>query len=78
MMARCNIEGCGWWGKARGLAVHQAKVHGVHPQHESLASESKVCPVPGCRVAVDDLLPHLIESHESWRLSSGKFVFEVV
>jgi len=68
----------------KGILIHQAKVHGVHPQHDDIKSietmekSPYLCPVPGCGVAVSDLLPHLIESHESWRLSSGKFVFEVV
>ena len=79
-MARCNIEGCVWWGKKAGLKIHQFRVHNIRAKHEDFSSSvsaSQLCPVPGCGVAVDDLLPHLIESHESWRLSSGKFVFEV-
>jgi hypothetical protein len=83
-MARCNVEGCSWYGKRSGLPIHLARVHGIHPQHESLASESnvlasesKVCPVPGCGQEVGDLEGHLEEKHESWRLSSGKWVFDV-
>ena len=65
-----------------GLRIHLARIHNIHPQHlesESnvLASESKVCPIPWCGMVVPDLLRHFEELHEDWRLSSGKFVFEV-
>ncbi len=33
-MARCDIAGCDWYGKASGKAIHMARVHGVHPRHE--------------------------------------------
>ena len=36
-MARCDIEGCGWRGKAAGLPIHKAKQHGIHPQHEDMS-----------------------------------------
>lgn len=29
-MARCNEPGCDWYGKKAGLAIHKAKVHGIH------------------------------------------------
>jgi hypothetical protein len=67
-----------------GLPIHLARAHGIHPQHDSesesnvLAFESKVCPIPWCGMVVPDLLRHFEESHEDWRLSSGRFVFEVV
>ena len=83
-MAKCKVEGCSWYGKRSGLPIHQAKVHDIHPMHEDLASESnllesesKVCPVPGCGLAVPDLPQHWEEQHSEWKLSSGRFVFEV-
>jgi hypothetical protein len=33
-MARCDVEGCDWYGKASGKAIHMAKAHGVHPVRE--------------------------------------------
>jgi len=73
-MTRCTQTGCGWEGKARGLKIHLAKVHGIHPQHEDVLES---CPVPGCGLHVPDLLAHLSQSHKEWRLSNGRFVFEV-
>lgn len=72
-----------------GLLIHLGKVHHVRKDYDSesnvlasqsnlIASESKLCPVPGCGLAVDDLLSHAKESHQEWFLSSGEFVFEVV
>ena len=58
-----------------GLVIHLARKHGIHPQHEDV---SQVCPIPWCGMVVPDLLRHFEELHEDWRLSSGKFVFEVV
>jgi hypothetical protein len=76
---------CGKKFKISGLAIHRARQHGIHPEHldsdsdsNPLASESKVCPIPWCGMVVPDLLRHFEELHEDWRLSSGKFVFEVV
>jgi hypothetical protein len=64
-----------------GLQIHMTKVHGFKVVHDSdsnvLASESKACPVPGCGQAVGDLENHLSENHQDWRLSNGKWVFEV-
>jgi len=84
-MARCTQKGCNWYGKKRGLKMHLFRVHGIRTKYEdlasqskALASESKVCPVPGCGLHVPDLQAHLSQLHEDWRLSSGKFVFEVV
>ncbi len=81
-MAHCTQPNCNWKGKKSGLPIHLARQHGIHPQHDSdsnvLASESKICPVPGCGESVPDLLTHLQEFHDSWRLSDGRFVFEVV
>lgn len=94
-MAHCPVKGCGWYGKAKGLRIHMARVHGVHPEHDALGEPSPIrselesesnssegtsnvkCPVIGCGKPVADLLTHLMESHREWRLSSGKFVFEV-
>ena len=36
-MARCDIEGCGWRGKAAGLAIHKARQHDIHPQHDDMS-----------------------------------------
>jgi hypothetical protein len=74
-LANCPIKDCNWKGKKSGLPIHLARKHGVHRKHEDL--ESEVCPVPGCGQEVGDLEGHLEEKHESWRLSSGKWVFEV-
>jgi hypothetical protein len=57
-----------------GLPIHLARAHNIHPQHEDV---SHVCPIPWCGMVVPDLLRHFEEQHEDWRLSSGKFVFEV-
>jgi hypothetical protein len=35
-MARCDVEGCDWYGKASGLAIHKARAHDIHPIHEEL------------------------------------------
>jgi hypothetical protein len=88
-MANCPIKDCNWKGLKAGLPIHLARMHGVHPQHDDLSEDStimavssnnnqvQVCPVPGCGQEVGDLEGHLEEKHESWRLSSGKWVFEV-
>jgi len=39
-MARCDIAGCDWYGKASGKAIHMARVHGVHPTHEETADDT--------------------------------------
>ena len=83
-MAHCTQPNCPWFGKKSGLLIHLARIHNIHPQHDMesesnvLASESKVCPIPWCGMVIPDLLRHFEELHEDWRLSSGKFVFEVV
>ena len=33
-MAHCNVPNCNWYGKSKGLKVHQAKVHNIHPIHD--------------------------------------------
>jgi hypothetical protein len=46
-MARCDVEGCDWYGKASGKPIHMAKAHGIHPTHEVKAEEAAV---PGERL----------------------------
>jgi len=83
-MAECPIKNCDWRGKKAGVAVHLGRVHKLRFQHEELesesnelASESKPCPVPGCHLEAPDLEEHLSQSHPEWRLSNGRWVFEV-
>ena len=38
-MARCPIDGCGWVGKKGGLAIHLARMHGVHREEEIVVQE---------------------------------------
>jgi len=81
-MAHCTQPGCDWYGTKAGRAIHLARMHNIHPQHlesesNPLASESKVCPIPWCGMVVSDLRAHFEEVHEDWRLSNGRFVFEV-
>ncbi len=81
-MAECPINQCDWRGKKSGLPIHLARMHHVRKDYDLeseynvLASESK-CPVPGCGQEVGDLEGHLVANHQEWRLSNGKFVFEV-
>jgi hypothetical protein len=35
-MARCDVPGCDWYGKAAGKAIHMAKAHDIHPEHEDV------------------------------------------
>ena len=91
-MAHCNVPNCNWYGTKKGLAIHLAKIHKIHPQHEpgieilTLDQAGKVvsvqfalpCPVPGCGLYVSNLLSHAHSHHETWFLSNGRFVFEVV
>jgi hypothetical protein len=80
-MASCPIKDCNWKGKKSGQPIHLARMHHIRRDYDSesnvLASQSKVCPVPGCGQEVGDLEGHLEETHESWRLSCGKWVFDV-
>ena len=80
-MANCTQRNCPWKGTQKGLLIHLGRVHRIRKDYDSdsnvLASETK-CPVPGCHLLVGDLAIHLTEAHEDWRLSSGRFVFEVV
>lgn len=75
---------CGLRFRNIGLNIHLAKVHGIKVQHEGvvfesneLASESKLCPVPGCGLLVGNLLDHARSYHNDWLMSNGRFVFEV-
>jgi hypothetical protein len=72
---------CGKKFKLSGMDIHRARMHHIRRDYDSesnvLASESKLCPVPGCGQEVGDLEGHLEETHESWRLSCGKWVFDV-
>jgi hypothetical protein len=74
-MAECPIKNCKWKGKKGGLPVHLARIHHLRKSYDV---ETQVCPIPWCGMVVPDLLRHFEELHEDWRLSSGKFVFEVV
>jgi hypothetical protein len=86
-LANCPIKDCNWKGKKSGLPIHLARMHHIRRDYDSetigLASESNVlaseskCPVPGCGQEAGDLESHLSENHQDWRLSSGKWVFEV-
>jgi hypothetical protein len=80
-MAKCPIKNCNWKGKKAGLPVHLGRIHNIRKNYDSesnvLASQSKVCPVIGCGLKVDDLLNHARLFHPEWRMSDGRFVFEV-
>ena len=74
---------CGKKFKISGLAIHRARQHDIHPEHNgsdsqstTLASESK-CPVIGCNKLVTDVKLHALKEHPDWILSNGRFVFEV-
>ena len=88
-MAECPIKNCDWRGKKAGVAVHLGRVHKLRFQHEEIASESKarpeiatveMCPVPFChyRSTPESVRDHLESKHPEWRMSDGRFVFEVV
>jgi hypothetical protein len=44
-MARCDVEGCDWVGKAKGKAIHMAKIHGIHPEHDD--EDALTCHIEG-------------------------------
>ena len=33
-MARCDVEGCDWYGTKAGKPIHMARMHDIHPVHE--------------------------------------------
>ena len=58
-----------------GLSVHLAKIH-----KEELKALLKPCPHPFCgkSLPADGMRAHWEEEHETWKLHTGVFVWEVV
>jgi hypothetical protein len=74
-MAHCTQPNCNWKGKKAGLPVHLGRIHNIRKNYDS---EPKVCPVIGCGLKVDDVHGHCELFHPEWRMSDGRFVFEVI
>ena len=57
-MARCDVPGCRWYGKAAGKPIHMAKVHGIHPEHEDMSDIKELTS------EVTILIPHKLKNIE--------------
>ncbi len=55
----------------KGWYTHMATIHGIR--------SARACPVPHCHTVLSegDLQAHLEAEHLDWKLSDGRFVFEV-
>lgn len=83
-MATCPVCNDGKRMTAHGLKIHLGKVHEIHHEdsektNTQIPSGLLPCPHPFCKKSfpVDQMRLHWEDEHETWKLHTGKYVWEV-